>query len=759
MKTVTTIVLSIITLLLITASVFLTIDGNLAKLTGWYRVTPGMSLFTKEHVEQLDEVSWMRLTDLHDTIQCEKDSSGTWWIITPFKDKLDPRVAEYIVAFAKSTTIIDTLTPDDKTQANMRDFGLTSDFCAVVLKKPSGEEHTTVARFKLGKAAPWIATSPDGKSPIPTTYLQSDYYGNDERVHVVSGNITPLFRNGLKNMRDPMPLRIDPNELTHISIKTAEGETIELDLDDQKKLWLLKTEHNTSVAEQESAAKLVVMLCSLSADEVKPIEDVQLDKQSLVYTITTTSGKDQKKNVLQIYKTDGVGYAAIVNDRDVVFSLKAAPKSRRSGGFASIVSGVYSLPVLPAEQMAALRGLNDIYVDDLPLTQDSLRSRKLAAFDERDVEGILIRSTNSSYPLRLQLAAGIKESNLQDSWTVEAEGKAPIEAETEIVRNFLRAFTQVPVESVVTDLPAATDEASGELRRALIRQYGLNAPDYRIFIKPRSCGYRSYLYDVDLPLVKDRDIKIFNVRIHYNELTGKSERLAMEENGHAIYRISHRLSRHFALQQNAWKARNLLSFHISELKRFTLGYHQAPLVLEYESIAESWSGTLGGVDVTADINPHRAINCVDRLRKIKVKEWLDPYDQDALSKLESPVFSLKVDLETVDHSEVDAIVADSEEYGHDELKDDGSYRKDGAAAVLDDESQLGDQFRDQAFGVRPVKEISYTIEIVPVNNYDEKPLFYGRLKETGQLFLMTFEDAQSMGSSPLEGDIHIIGEE
>ena len=102
MRILYTIFLGLIAGLMITASVFLTIDGNLAKLTGWYRVTPGMPLFTNEHSSQLSQVSWMRIADLHDTIECEKDSNGTWWIIKPFRDKLDPMVATYILNFAQN---------------------------------------------------------------------------------------------------------------------------------------------------------------------------------------------------------------------------------------------------------------------------------------------------------------------------------------------------------------------------------------------------------------------------------------------------------------------------------------------------------------------------------------------------------------------------------------------------------------------------------------------------------------------------------
>jgi len=768
MKLFTTILLAIVTALLITASVFLTIDGNLAKLTGWYRVTPGMPLFTNEHTQHFDKVCWMRLTDLHEKIECEKDANGDWWIITPFKDKLNPVVAEYILAFAESATIIDTLSLDETARRNMRDFGFASDFCAVTLKMPSGDNLTTAARFKLGKEAPWLASVGDGKHVVPTTYLQTNFYGDDERVHVVSGNITPLFANGLRNLRDPKPLRFDPNQAIEIQIQTEDNSTLVLHRNNCDSPWYLKTEHNNTLADQEVAAKLLGMLCSMEAVRVQNATDVNL-KSAPAHSITIRCKNDktgaESTQSIHLYSpfaaqsefsTIGAMCYATVNNRDVVFTLQAEPKMRRKGGFSSIVNGVFSMPVLPADDIAKYRGLNEIYTGDLPLAQDDLRSKRLTSFDERDVECVLIRSRNSRYPLRLTLIPGIKESNTQDAWTVEAQGRRPIEAETEIVRNFLRSFRTIPVEAIVEDLPTATDEQSQAKRSELIRKYGLYTPDYRIFITPRSCAFRTSIFGTDLPLIKDRAVKIYSIALQQDGETGAFVRYAMEENGDAIYKLSHKHTRNLALQQNAWKARNLLSFHISELKRFTLGYHQAPLVLDYESIAESWSGTLGGVDITANINPHRALNCVDRVRKIKVKEWLDDYDEDAVRKLQNPVFTLTVELEVIDYSNAEAIIADAQELGHDNMDESGSYRQDGAEAVLDDNSELADKFREQAFNVRPVKNVTYTIELAPANNHEDTPLFYGQIKETGQLFLMSFEDAQSLGSSPLEHNVQLM---
>ena len=764
MKLFTTISLAVVTALLITASVFLTVDGNLAKLTGWYRVTPGMPLFTNEHTQQFDKICWMRLKDLHEEVECAIDAKGDWWIIRPFKDKLNPAVAKYLLAFAESATIIDTLSMDETARRNLRDFGFSSDFCSVTLKVPSGDDLTTAARFTLGKEAPWLASVGDGKHVVPTTYLQTDFYGDDDRVHVVSGNITPLFANGLRNLRDPMPLRFDPNEAVEIQIQAEEGSRLSLLRNNSESPWYLKTQNTNTLADQETAAKLLMMLCSMEAVRVQSADDVKLT-EAPTHTVTIRCSKSNKTQILRLYKpfasnadfsSIGALCYATVNDRNVVFTLRAEPKMRRKGGYSSIVNGIFSMPVLPAEDIAKYRGLNEIYTDELPLTMDSLRSKRLAVFDERDVECVLIRSRNSKYPLRLNLIPGIKESNTQDAWTVEAQGRRAIEAETEIVRNFLRSFRTIPVEAIVEDLPMAPDEQSQAKRSEIIRKYGLFTPDYRIFITPRTCAFRTTIFGTDLPLIKDRDVKIYSISLHQNGETGEFERYAMEEHGDAIFKLSHKHTRNLAMQQNAWKARNLLSFHISELKRFTLGYHQAPLVLDYESVAESWSGTLGGVDITPNINPHRALNCVDRVRKIKVKEWLDSHDEDAIAKLAEPVFSLKIELEVMDHSDAEAIIADAEELGHDQMDESGSYRQDGAEAALDDDSALADMFREQAFNVRPVKNVTYTIELAPVNNHEDSPLFYGQIKETGQMFLMSFEDAQSLASSPLENNVHLM---
>ena len=89
------------------------------------------------------------------------------------------------------------------------------------------------------------------------------------------------------------------------------------------------------------------------------------------------------------------------------------------------------------------------------------------------------------------------------------------------------------------------------------------------------------------------------------------------------------------------------------------------------------------------------------------------------------------------------------------MSEGGNYRQDGAGAILQDESEVNDKFRDVAFTDHPLQQQRFTIEIAPVNNYEDTPLFYGRIKETRQMFIISFEDAQSLGSMPFDDGFDI----
>ena len=770
----------LLAVVLITASVFLTIDGNLSRLTGWYRVSPGMPLFTNEHVAELENVCWIRLKEPDDTIECIKEADGTWWIVKPFRDKLNPEVIQRLLMYTASATIVDTLEMDEELESNMRDFGFDSDYCEVTLKVPDGKNLTTAARFTLGKPAPWIDITEEGKENA-TTYLRTNFYGSDDRVHVVSGkddvsngNITSLFASGVKSLRDPAPLRFNPNSLTEILITPTGEPTLKLHREDENSPWKL-TQYITTDADTDSVTKLLVMLSGLNASIVQEAADVELPEQP-THTIELKSAGSQESKILKLYApftdhaergtftgTTGSHCYATVNGRNVVFTLPA-DRQKRHGSFADYVNGVYSLPLLPAQEMADLRHLNEMYTSELPLTIGQLRSRKLPMFGERDVKEL--RISQNSTKLALVMTPGVKESNTQDSWTVHYKSPykktVDTEAETDIVRALLRAFRLVPAEEIVTYLPPVTekDEQQKAKRKQLIAQYGLNNPTMWIDIKPRECAYRAALFGINggLPLVKDRQEKTFLLKYDDSDDGRESTRYAMEADGNTIYRLSPKLTKLLSLTPSFWKARNILSFHISELKSYTIeieGEKTISSTFRYNHQLESWSGSYRGCDITQSLEPHKALGCIDKMRKLKVRKWVSREDDEqswlhATAALENPDCRCIIDLELEEVPEEDIIMADSFEYGHDDMGDNGEYRRVAAEEALIGNEDLDAKFRHQISGQKIKKPVQYTIEFAPVDRNKDNPIFYGRIKEIGEIFELSYQDGVSMGQMPIE---------
>ena len=167
----------------------------------------------------------MRIKDLHDEIVCAKDENGVWWIIRPFKDKLSPAAVQAIFAFTANARLVDTLPLNNITRSNMREFGVETAPHTIVLKKPDGKDSlTTVARYTLGSTSPWLADAGDGESLLPTTYLRTSFYGRDKRIHVVSGNILNIFKDGLEALRDSSPMQFDIEQIRGITITTGENQ-------------------------------------------------------------------------------------------------------------------------------------------------------------------------------------------------------------------------------------------------------------------------------------------------------------------------------------------------------------------------------------------------------------------------------------------------------------------------------------------------------------------------------------------------------
>ena len=757
-RIISTILLSLAAILSVTAAVFLTIDGNLARLTGWYSFKQGMPLFTAENTDRIPAVCWMRIRDLHDSISCVKDENGTWWIESPFRDRLNPAVADAILNFTANAHVVDTLPLDKSTRPRLREFGVQSNPHEITLKAPlhAGDtsDLTTIARYTLGSASPWLADAGDGKSVMPTTYLRTNFYGKDKRIHVVSGNILSIFKEGLASLRDPRPLLFEPDKLREIEITAAgdKAQPLVARRASAESPWNICAPCLTA-ADQDKMNNLAASLVNLKAVKVENQNDVGTLQSPLRYTIRLTTEGNAAPVELKIYESfaspaDGQSLCyATVNNRDAVFTLQAEPRVSRKGSYSRIVNSICNLPVLPSDVMAKIKsGAGTVYTEDMPLCLDELRSLKFTNVVDKDVERVVLKAHDSKESLRLLLIPGDLESEVSDTWMYSV-GNAPFaKAEELVVRRFINGLGSIPVRGIEVDLPEDPAE-----RAKLIDSYGLNSPYYSLYLRPKSCLYRATLYGVDLPLVKDRAARVFYIARYRDPQTGKGRWIGMEMGGNTIYRLSTRLTRTLSLAPNTWRARNIVSFPISALRKLTLGYQQAPLALDYDYIGETWSGTLAGEDVTPRINPHRAQYYIRQLQKLKVSEWLDADDEYALESLKNPVFSVRLELEITDYSDAEAVVMEQSDLNHDTLDPIGAdSRKDKAKEALTESTETDAALRELALQERKTHSQTMTIELAPSSEAGDTPFFYGRIAETGELFTLPFNDAQGLAGSILD---------
>lgn len=742
MRILPTIILSLLAAGAVTLSTFLAIDGNLARVTGWYRFEPGMPLFSRENLNQLNDVCWMRIQDLHDVIVCAKDEHNDWWIIRPFKDKLAPEAVQAIFDFTRHAKLVDTLPLNNVTRSNMREFGVETSPYHITLKRPQGNDSlTTVARYTLGSASPWLADAGDGKSLLPTTYLRTNFYGRDKRIHVVSGNILSLFKNGLEALRDPYPLRFNPDQLRKITIASLDAPELKLQRISAEAPWSITAPIITE-ADDDNTYNLIQKLLSLKSVRVENAIEVSLPEHP-VYTITLEGEWSATPRVLKIYESftqegDDQKYChATINDRPVVFSLQAEPRNHHTGSYARLIKSVCELPVLPGKALAHVRMTNkNTCVSEIPLELAKLRSMRFASLDEQDVARFSLRSAHGNGAIRALLIPGDEDSKVADSWMVASASTGYMQAENQTISRFLKGFKNIPVEEVVADALPGTDMSS------LLSTYGLNAPDYVLAVLPRPCVLRATLFGNDLPLIKDRSARYFLIRRMPDSLTGKSCWYGTEMGSNTICRLSSKFTRMLSLRIEKWKSRRLLDFTISAVRHLSLDYQQAPLELSYEYMGETWSGTLKGEDITPRINPHRATFYLRRLQDLNVSQWIDHDDEDALRALQNPAFRVKLHLEVTDYSDVESTIVEQEE--------NAGEITDTPEGMLEERGADADILRSLATMNRKTHTEIKTIEIAPANYDSDKPFFYGRLVETGQLFILPFDTAQSLAGDFLE---------
>lgn len=408
------ILLVLVTLAAIGAAVLLTIDGNLSRIIGRTAFSSGERLFpyTKE---EMNEISWMRINCGGDMAEFRRRPNGVWWGEKPWDDRMDPRAAAAILQYTYSTSIVDALPLHKIDSASLKEFGVKTTPITITLKEMSadGRRSSTMARYTLGSTAPWLVDDTENQTTDDTTYMQTDFYGRDSRILVGTGNILPLFKSGIRQLRDHRPLLIHPAMPASIEINNK-GQRIALERPspDPRTPWKI-TYPLPLDTDPQMMDVLLGTLQKLTAVRVYDPEETSVpdmtDDQVTSVSIRNFTGRlagdgkslavEEKPVTLRIYPpSDNSNLAelvkATVSDRKAVFELAQTTGSNKE------VPGVRNIPL------------------DLNL----LRSKQLTDIGDYKITGLSIRRSLQDYPTIVRFVQGDEKTGQQPTWMYTAEG-------------------------------------------------------------------------------------------------------------------------------------------------------------------------------------------------------------------------------------------------------------------------------------------------------------------------------------------------
>ena len=602
------ILLVLVTLAAIGAAVLLTIDGNLSRIIGRTAFSSGERLFpyTKE---EMNEISWMRINCGGDMAEFRRRPNGVWWGEKPWDDRMDPRAAAAILQYTYSTSIVDALPLHKIDSASLKEFGVKTTPITITLKEMSadGRRSSTVARYTLGSTAPWLVDDPENQTTDDTTYMQTDFYGRDSRILVGTGNILPLFKSGIRQLRDHRPLLIHPAMPASIEINNK-GQRIALERPspDPRTPWKI-TYPLPLDTDPQMMNVLLGTLQKLTAVRVYDPEETSVpdmtDDQVTSVSIRNFTGRlagdgkslavEEKPVTLRIYPpSDNSNLAelvkATVSDRKAVFELAQTTGSNKE------VPGVRNIPL------------------DLNL----LRSKQLTDIGDYKITGLSIRRSLQDYPTIVRFVQGDEKTGQQPTWMYTAEGSRYQEVNPDHLVSLLKTVKTGNVAGFASD--KATD----------LSVYGLDNP----------------LLTLTMSLLpKPNEKPRPPVIVFFSKGTDGSW-YARQSGKPTVVMLDNEYMKNFTANALAWKKKILLSFNRYNLKEMHLERigSGGPLVLKFDRLDDSWTASKDGRDETLNINPNRANRYLDELKKMEVASWLPYTNPEAREALKKPVFRLKL---------------------------------------------------------------------------------------------------------------------
>lgn len=350
-----------------------------------------------------------------------------WQATLPWQDRMDPRAAVSIINFTLGLHVEDFADHDeiDEQKAGLKEGGVSV--------RLEGKDHAPLARYKLGRPTPWLATVKDIEKPVPTVFIHPRDPGRRRFIYSCTGDISPLFKDGLKFLRDHRPFYFNPIALQKIRIRAEQGE-LTLGRETPKSPW--RVVKPLDLATDPAAIKsLIEGLYELQAVKISDRASITLPANGTLAKsrqIALSSFGSDAETVLEIFPPE------TPESRDVRASISDRPDT------------IFDLPLKPEPNLVSLA--------DLPLAINDLRDSTLTNLNIQSLRGILIQPATGAEIL-------ISRTPPQP-WTASIDGQSQ-DANEERLFTLLKAVTEGRAIGFETD--AATDFTPWGLHRPFLK--------------------------------------------------------------------------------------------------------------------------------------------------------------------------------------------------------------------------------------------------------------------------------------------------
>ncbi len=383
------------------------------------------------------EVKSIRVFQNGVTASFELGANG-WQCTEPWQDRMDPRAAVTIINFTLGMRVEDVAKTGevDAQKAGLKESGISI--------RLEGEHRKPLAKYKLGRQTPWLATIADMEKPVPTVFVQPRDEDHKSHIYVCTGDIGPLFKDGLKYLRDHRPFYFNPVGLQKITIRAVQGE-LTLGRETPQSPW--RVIKPLDLATDPKAMKsLLEGLYELQATKISDRASVTLPANAALAKsgqITIQSFGSATETVLDIFPPESA------ESREVRATVSDRPGT------------VFELPLKPEADLVSLA--------DLPLAVNDLRDSALTNLNIQSLRGVLIQPATGTEILITRTPPR--------PWMATIDGQSQ-EANEERLFTLLKMATEGRATGFETD--AATDFTPWGLHRPFLKLRFLGQDDRSI---------------------------------------------------------------------------------------------------------------------------------------------------------------------------------------------------------------------------------------------------------------------------------------